>query len=493
MEGEQAEGHFLERRVEYGKMLGRVLECNEGQMMNIEETQAALEYLHSLTDYSLMRNLRFSEEKFDLSRMRALLTACGEPQRACAVIHVAGTKGKGSTSVLIAAGLQAAGYRVGLYTSPHLLTYGERIQVNRQMISSTELAELVMELRPLAEEIGQITKFELTTAAAFLYFARQAVDVAVIEVGLGGRLDATNVVEPLVSVITSVSYDHMNVLGHSLTAIAGEKAGIIKPGRPVVVSPQKEEALEAIEAIAVQRDAALTLVGREVCFAGRAEQRSLDGQSLYVWHAEQQERMDAFLEGQGNWQPLTLRLALLGEHQVQNAATAYAALCVAAEQGLRVTDAAIADGFAAACWPGRFELLRREPPVVIDSAHNRDSALRLRLALDDYFPARPVVLVFGVSADKDVPGMFAELMPRVSRLVAAQAGTQRAMPVEELVALAHRFGRPAQARLDVAQALALGLHWAEEQNAVLLVTGSIFLVADAWHAWQSRQPILGEE
>jgi dihydrofolate synthase/folylpolyglutamate synthase len=305
-------------------------------------------------------------------------------------------------------------------------------------------------------------------------------------VGLAGRPDATNVVEPLVSVITSVSYDHMNVLGHSLTAIAGEKAGIIKPGRPVVVSPQKEETLEVIEAVAEQRGSALTLVGRDLRFAGLVQSRSLDGQALYVWNADQQALMDGFLEGQTGWRPLELRLALLGEHQVQNAATAYAALSEARRQGLRVDDEAIAIGFAAARWPGRFELLRREPPVVLDSAHNRDSALRLRLALDDYFPNCPVVMLFGVSADKDVAGMFTELMPRAGFVVATQAGTQRAMAAEELVALAHRFGRPAQARQQVEPALSLALDWAEQEQALLLITGSIFLVADAWRAWQQR-------
>jgi len=461
-------------------------ECDEKAMTKKEDFQEALEYLYSLTDYSLMRNLRFSEEKFDLERMRALLAACAQPQRAYPVIHVAGTKGKGSTSVLIASALQVAGYRVGLYTSPHLLAYGERIQVNRRAIEEDELAALVMELRPVAERIGQITKFELTTAAAFLHFARQAADVAVIEVGLGGRLDATNVVEPLVSVITSVSYDHMNVLGHSLTAIAGEKAGIIKPGRPVILAPQKEEALEAIEAIAAQQGAPLTLVGREVRFAGLVQSHSLDGQALYVWGAEQQAQMDAFLDGQAGWQPLKLHLALLGEHQVQNAATAYAALREVGRQGLVVEDDAIAAGFAAARWPGRFELLRREPPVLLDSAHNRDSALRLRLALDDYFPNRPVVMLFGVSTDKDVAGMFAELMPRVGWVVATEAGTQRAMAADELVALAHRFGRPAWAQPQVESALSLALHLAEQEQALLLITGSIFLVADAWRAWQTH-------
>ncbi len=212
-------------------------------MTDIDEAyQKALDYLYSYVDYSLTRNLRYSPDKFNLGRMVELMDRLGNPHSQYPVIHIAGTKGKGSISALIASSLQAAGYKTGLYTSPHLQDYTERIQVNRQQIPQEELVTLLEEIKPHAEQIERITTFELTTALGFLYFARQKVNAAVIEVGLGGRLDATNIVNPLVSIISSLSLDHMAVLGDTLALIAGEKAGIIKPGRPVVLAPQREEA-----------------------------------------------------------------------------------------------------------------------------------------------------------------------------------------------------------------------------------------------------------
>ena len=212
-------------------------------MTNIDEAyQKALDYLYSYVDYSLTRNLRYSADKFNLGRMEELMSRLGNPHQQYPVIHIAGTKGKGSISAVIASALKTAGYSTGLYTSPHLQEYTERIQINRQQIPREELVTLLEEMKPYAEQIDQITTFELTTALGFLYFARQKVNVAVVEVGLGGRLDATNIVSPLVSIISSLSLDHMAVLGDTLAKIAFEKAGIIKPGRPVVMAPQKEAA-----------------------------------------------------------------------------------------------------------------------------------------------------------------------------------------------------------------------------------------------------------
>jgi dihydrofolate synthase/folylpolyglutamate synthase len=205
--------------------------------------QQALDYLFSFVDYSLVRSLRFTEGKFDLGRMGQFLELLGNPQNDYPVVHVAGTKGKGSVCALCASGLRAAGYRVGLYTSPHLQDYAERIQVDGQPISHDELVALLEEIKPSIEKVHELTTFEITTALAFLYFSRKKVQAAVVEVGLGGRLDATNLVDPAVSVITTLSYDHMAVLGDTLDKIATEKAGIIKPSKPVVSAPQKDEAL----------------------------------------------------------------------------------------------------------------------------------------------------------------------------------------------------------------------------------------------------------
>jgi len=438
--------------------------------MNTEDAyNQALDYLYSFVDYSLKKSSELAKANFNLERMRALTAALGNPEREYAVIHIAGTKGKGSTSALAASALQAAGYRTGLYTSPHLQDYGERIQVDGVPIPHPFLAELVDELKPVVARIPLLTTFEITTALGFLYFARQKVDAAVIEVGLGGRLDATNVVSPQVAVITSLSYDHMAVLGNTLSAIAAEKAGIIKADRPVVSSPQKEEALTVLERVARERQAALTLVGRDVLFT--AGEHSLDGQALTV----RTQDLPA----------LELTIPLLGAHQMVNAATACAALRIS---GLRISDQAIQKGFAEVFWPCRFEIMRREPPVVLDSAHNVDSADHLRQTLDDYFPGRPVILVFGSSEDKDIQGMLTSLKPRLSRLIVTQAVHPRALATGQLVAMARQVGLEGEAVVPVEAALGRALRLAETHGEIVLSAGSMFVTAEVRTAWQKLNP-----
>ena len=448
--------------------------------------QQALDYLYSFVDHSLTRNFRYQEGKFDLDRMRRLVERLGNPQDRYPVIHIAGTKGKGSVSAMCASVLRKAGYRVGLYTSPHLEDYCERIQVDGEAMPHEDMVALIDELRPVLADLPEITTFEITTALSFLYFARQGVTAAVVEVGLGGRLDATNIVHPLVSVITSISYDHTAVLGETLVAIATEKAGIIKPGRPVVLAPQEDEARHVVERIANERRAPLIEVGREILYAKLSHALN-GGQTMLIWPAAEQSHVDEYIESGGSieWEPVRLNLSLLGYHQVENAATAYTALQVARSEGLRVSQAQIRQGFASVEWPGRFEVLQRYPPVVVDCAHNRDSARKLRLALEDYFPGQPVILVFGASEDKDVEGMFAELMPRVRRVIATKSFHPRAMEPERLVELAHRYGRPAKIIADVADALEDAQQLARGE-ALVLVTGSIFVVAGARQAWFGR-------
>ncbi len=456
-------------------------------MEDDQRYQAALDYLYSYVDYSLTRGFQFAPDKFDLGRMRELLDRLGAPDRGYPILHVAGTKGKGSVSALCASVLQSSGYRVGLYTSPHLQDYCERIQVNGEPIPHEAFIELVDEVKPHVAAIESLTTFEITTALGFLWFARNRVEVTVVEVGLGGRLDATNVIDPLVSVITALSYDHMNVLGDTLAQIATEKAGIIKPGKPVVSAPQKPEALEVLEKTARERNSPLCLVGRDMLFGPVSH--SLDGQTLFVWEAKDQEKVNDFIEGCGEpgWKPLHLNIPLLGFHQVENAATAYAALQVAREQGLAMKPEAVLEGMRKVRWPARFEVLRRDPPVVIDSAHNADSAQKLRITLDDYFPGLQVILIFGVSEDKDVPGILSALLPRVSKVIATQSIHPRAMNAEKIVSLVHQFGLPARAVTPVEAALGAGLEEAGDR-CVLLATGSLFIAAGVHWAWQERFP-----
>ncbi len=432
--------------------------------------QKALDYLYSFVDYSLTRNLRNLPEKFNLDRMRALMQHLGNPYQKYPVIHVAGTKGKGSTAAMIANALQAAGYRVGFYSSPHLIEFTERIQVNRQEISKESVVEIVEQLKPHVAEIPQLTTFELTTAIGFIYFAQQKVDIAVVEVGLGGRLDATNIVTPLVSVITSISYDHMAVLGNTLAAIAGEKGGIIKPGRPVVIAPQSDEARQVFIDLSTQRNAPLVQVGSDVVYT--AGDHSLSGQTLQV------------APNPSNGKPLELTIPLLGPHQVENAATAYAALLIARKEGLSIPDEAIQRGFATVKWMGRFEILRKDPPVVLDSAHNRDSARRLVETLKTYFPGRRMILILGASEDKDIDGMFQELMPVTDVLIATQSVHPRALDAGKLVEMAKSYGRPAYAILPLEDAVRIALEKAGSDGLVL-VTGSLFVVAAARLTWQS--------
>jgi dihydrofolate synthase / folylpolyglutamate synthase len=461
--------------------------------MNIEpEYQETLDYLYKYIDYSLVRNLRYSPEKFDLGRMYDFVKALGNPERRYPILHVAGTKGKGSVSAMCASALEAAGYRVGLYTSPHLTDFAERMRINGRPIPHQDLVAIVEETKSKIESIPELTTFEIATALAFYYFHLQGVEAAVIEVGLGGRLDPTNVAVPIVSVITSISYDHTMILGDTLAQIAGEKAGIIKPGVPVVVAPQKDEALKVIERTAEQENAPLIQVGRDYLFAPLS--RSLENQTLLVWSADEQSLLDTYIEsgGEHEWEPTRLTIPLLGYHQVENAATSYAALRTARDQGLQVSEEEIRTGFRSASWPGRFELIQRHPPVIIDSAHNRDSALKLRLALDDYFPGYPVVMIFGASEDKDIHGMLSELLPRVSQVVATRSIHPRAVEPEKLVEMAHQFGRPAVITESVEEALEEALRLAEKE-AVVLVAGSIFVAAGIRDAWYERLQILGSK
>ncbi|MGQ0601057.1 MAG: bifunctional folylpolyglutamate synthase/dihydrofolate synthase [Anaerolineales bacterium] len=432
--------------------------------------QESLDFLYSFVDYGATRLVKYSPETFDLSRMRALLDLMGNPQDGYPTLHVAGTKGKGSVSALCAAALAAGGHRTGLYTSPHLLDFRERMQINGEYISEASIAAIVERLREFAPQVPGITTFELTTALAFEYFARAAVDVAVIEVGLGGRLDATNTLTPLVSVITSLSLDHMDLLGPTLTHIATEKAGILKPGVPVVSAPQPDEALAALETIAAERGAPLTLVGRDWFY--RVTQHSVEGQTVEIKPAA--------------GEPVVFDIPLLGRHQAENAATAYVALRASV---LSISDDAVRAGFRAVRWPGRFEILQRHPYVIADGAHNRDSAHKLAATLDDYFPGQRIILIFGVSADKDVAGMLEVLVKRAGTVICTQAVHPRAMEPEQLADEVARAGAMrVEAVAPVAAALDRALQLASAGD-MIVATGSLFVVAEVQAAHIVRAAI----
>jgi dihydrofolate synthase / folylpolyglutamate synthase len=440
----------------------------------------ALDYLYSFVDYSLKHISELAKAEFNLDRMFALMEELGNPQAKYPIIHVAGTKGKGSVASLCASALKAAGYKTGLYTSPHLWDYTERIQINGEPISHEQLIELVDEVKPAVAKIPKLTTFEITTALGLLAFAKNNVNAAVIEVGLGGRLDATNIVRPKVSVITSLSYDHMAVLGNTLAEIAGEKAGIIKEGVPVVSAPQVDAALQVLERIAKEKNSHLILVGKDVTFKRLSS--SLDGQSL---------RLSSLRPGSGqafnfplSAQPHTLDLTipLLGFHQVENAAIAYTALKTS---GIELSDEAIRTGFSQVKWPARFEVLRRDPPVVIDSAHNRDSAKRLRETLDEYFPEKPVILIFCALEDKDINGILEELKPRLESVIATQADHPRAPSAEWLAEQVKKVGIPVEAVAHVDAALERALELAGNRK-IVLSAGSVAFAGEVSSVWRKR-------
>jgi dihydrofolate synthase/folylpolyglutamate synthase len=435
----------------------------------------ALDYLYSFVDYSLKHSSELAKAEFNLDRMFALMDELGNPQNAYPIIHVAGTKGKGSVSALCASALQAGGYKVGLYTSPHLLDYCERIQVNGEPISHEFMAELVEEIKPAVARVPFLTTFEITTALGFLAFAKQGCNAAVIEVGLGGRLDATNIVTPKVSVITSLSYDHMAVLGDTLAKIAGEKAGIIKPGVPVVSSPQKDEALEVLERVARLKGCEFTVVGKDITFERLGA--SLDSQTFIL-------PLSSLRQGSGHAfafpEKLIVTIPLLGEHQVENAATACAALQAS---GIPISDESIQTGFSQVKWRARFEIARRYPPVIFDSAHNQDSFIKLRETLDEYFPGQQVYLIFGASEDKNIPGMFAEMKPKIRKLIVTRADHPRALEAEKIIGLADQAQIESEAVSPVEAALARALENSAKDGSIVLSAGSMFVTAEVMQAW----------
>ncbi|MGD9001416.1 MAG: folylpolyglutamate synthase/dihydrofolate synthase family protein [Anaerolineae bacterium] len=433
----------------------------------------SIAYLHSLTDYEKTRVRRYTSETFNLSRVERLLEAVGNPHRNFRSVHIAGTKGKGSTAAMLESCLRTAGYRTALYTSPHLHTFRERIRVGADKISRDEVVELVAELRPLVERMPELTTFEVITTIGFLHFARCDVEVAVVEVGLGGRLDATNVLSPEVAVITSISRDHTYLLGDTLGEIAREKGGIIKPRIPTVSAPQRAEAIQALEAISKSRGSRLVEIYRDWDYeAGPADR---EGQSFAVRRVVDG---GSPLDGE-YWIPL------LGRHQLENAASAVATLDLLRQRGLEIPVQAVQQGLREVRWPGRMEILSQDPLVVVDCAHNPYSARALREALKEWFPDRNWVMVFGASADKDIAGMLEALVPISDYTIVTRADHPRAMAPIELADVVAEVGGGAEVSLNVSKSLERALAMMDPDNG-LLATGSIFLVADLREAWAAH-------
>ncbi len=417
---------------------------------------------------------------FHLERMGLLLDRLGRPHLAVPAVHVAGTKGKGSTAAMIASVLTAQGYTVGLYTSPHLHRTVERIRVGMEPIAPDHFAALVYDLWPVVESVGangpygEVTFFEMLTAMAFVWFERIGADFQVVEVGLGGRLDATNVVAPEVCVITHISLDHVNTLGGTVELIAREKAGIIKRGVPVVAAPQPEVALRVFREVAAERDAPLIEVG-----------------SIKRWRRLSFDQTGQSLELDGRHGVRSLRIPLLGTHQMENAATAVTAVETMADNGTELSDDAISKGLETVRWPARMQVFSRGGRrVVVDGAHNPHSARRLVEALREHFDFRGVALVFGSLRGHSHSGMLGELRHLSPRVFAVRSRDPRSLESRAIEEAARSLGlavMPGPENVAAAVRRALGL--AGEADLVV-VAGSLTVAAEAIEEIDGVEPEL---
>lgn len=430
--------------------------------MHFEE---AVVYLDGLTKFGI---------KFGLERITALSHAFGNPHRSLRVIHVGGTNGKGSTATFVASILQEAGYRVGLYLSPYVRDLRERIQINGRLIPKQDFADIVSEIQPIAEDLaetdlGPVTEFEVKTMTAYLHFVREQVDFAVIEVGMGGRFDATNIVEPLVAIITNVSLDHTERLGDTSDKIAFEKAGIIKTGTVLVTAVDDEAAWKVI----VKR---CHTVGAEVWRVLSADRRNGNGPSadLQLVYASQGDRFS--LRG-GDIHISGLRPGLVGSFQHVNAATAVAAVCAMARYEVRVPQKALHSGVANAYIPGRMEIVQDSPRLVLDGAHNPAAARNLAAAIRESFEYDRLILVVGMLKTHSASGFLNEIAPMAYKIVATQSQWPLALPCEELAQEARGYCENVTTVPRVSDALKEALAEANPDD-LIVVTGSFYTIGE---------------
>jgi len=441
----------------------------------------ALQYLESLANLERLSSYPYPQA-LNLKRFQGFLDAIHNPQGSLRCIHIAGTKGKGSTAALLTYILREAGFKVGLYTSPHLADFRERIRILAPraprpapradfegMIPKPKLASLVNRLKPAltkynrASKYGQLTFFEAYTALAFSYFQEEKIDLAVLETGLGGRLDATNVINPLVSVITPISYEHMDKLGRTLKKIAYEKAGIIKRQKTedrrqkliVISAPQEKEALEVIKNKCKKEEARLLVVGKEIKYSGREENFSV-------------------ANPYGDFK--NLKIKLIGAHQLMNAAAALSAAASLSEYGLKISVASIKRGLYNTLWPGRCEVVAREPWIVLDGAQNAASANVLKKAIQERFRYQRLILVLGISKDKDIQGIASQLKDLADVIILTKADTPRASAPARLKQ--YFKGKEAHITHSVKEAKELALNIAGEDD-LILITGSLYVVGEA--------------
>jgi len=449
----------------------------KGRRGTIRTYRAALEFLNTKTDYEKMIRVGYNHTNFNLSRMLRLLAALGNPHKELRAVHVAGTKGKGSTCHMVAAMLQHAGYRTGLYTSPHFMDIRERIQLDGDMVSEATFAKLMGKIAPAVNKLKRDdpTFFEIMTAAAFLHFVEQEVDFAVLETGLGGRLDSTNVVKPLVCGITSISYDHVAQLGNTLEKIAEEKAGIFKPGVPVISAPQPNSVRKVLRQMAEKVGCPLRIIGEDLEFSYRFESSRATGPHTRVCMSTGTTRFDH------------LQVPLLGEHQAHNCGVALGIIDAMRENAVEVPEQAAIDGLAKVRVQGRLELIRDMPRTVVDAAHNGASVAALMRAIGQNIGYDSMVVIFACSADKDIDGMLDQLQLGADKVIFTNNGTPRsANPHELLARFAEKSSKMAQVTDTLPEAYQIACNCVTRDD-LICITGSVYLVGHAKRLAQNGQ------
>jgi len=427
----------------------------------------SVNYIFGHTNYEMIPRVPHTEAQYDLRRVYEMLERIGNPHRKARALHVTGTNGKGSTAAMLSSVLTAAGFITGLYTSPHLITMRERFRVDGQMIEESEVAEVMSRLRPEIEAVnesgayGKLTVFEILTGLCFAYFSDKDCHFQVMEVGMGGRFDATNVIQPEICCLTSISLDHTEVLGDTVTKIAAEKAGIIKPGCTVVSHPQTEEADKVIRETCREKGVDLIRVGKDVTVHSLGH--DLDHQELEV---------------KGRLNSYRISIPLLGQYQLDNTAAAVAGIEVLIEKGVKISTESLLRGLAGVDFPGRMQIIHRNPLVVVDGGHNPGAAQRLKEAVTEYFKPENSILIIGISNDKDIAGIVRELSPVFKQVIATRADNPRATSPALLAAEFTKYGIEAQVTENVFQALSKALAIAQGDDLVC-ATGSLFVVGEA--------------
>ncbi|MFB3890660.1 MAG: folylpolyglutamate synthase/dihydrofolate synthase family protein [Phycisphaerae bacterium] len=436
----------------------------------IRTYESALKYLFAQTDYEHMLRVRYNSDTFSLDRMRQLLKKLGNPHEKLKAVHIAGTKGKGSTATMLASMLSSCGFKTGLYISPHICDIRERITINGEMIGQAALTRLICQVEPLIEKMSddRPTFFEAFTAMAFEYFVEQGVDIAVVETGLGGRLDSTNVLTPLVCGLTSISMDHMHQLGNTLGQIATEKAGIFKKNVPAISVPQAPEAKRALRRAAVELKPQLMFTGEDIEFSYRVESSRKDGCHTRVCLTTPYSKFEH------------LPVPMPGEHQAINCGLALALLDQLKAQGMKIDDALAMKGLAGVYLPGRMEIIQEDPRVLVDGAHNAASVQALMRAIGQHIPYDSMVLIFGCAADKDIPGMIQQIATGADKVIFTRARNNPRAADPRMLAEAYeeRSGRVAQQAQTLADALRVA-HSAVSREDLICVTGSFYLVGEA--------------